>query len=239
MIISIVGDLFKTCLKKPKENLILCRYCQFFSVVGHKIQAWLEPRPSTQTAHFSWLLNWLSCPIMLAKIKMNVPFLFSCCQPFCNPPPLQTLYRYRYRASRPFRELRLRISSAVYSIRNSSIATTLNSLFRVTIVSSKQVLDVEQSNVPHLTSQQTPYTKVDDGAWPELSSPFSFALVVAYCLPLLSQPLPPLSLYIYSVGNQTFLTFCKGWKTKNLCLLIRLHSILYLNEKTKNVLLGA
>lgn len=54
-------------------------------------------------------------------------------------------------------------------------------------------------------------------------------------------PLPPLSLLtllpplaLYSVGKQTFLTFCKGWKTKNLWLLIRLQSVLHLNEKSES-----
>lgn len=76
---------------------------------------------------------------------------------------------------------------------------------------------------------------VEDAAWPELSSSFSFTLVVAYGPPLLSQPSPPPSLTLYSVGKQTFLTFCKGWKTKNLWLLIRLHSIPHLNEKSESV----
>lgn len=77
---------------------------------------------------------------------------------------------------------------------------------------------------------------VEDAAWPELSSSFSFTLVVAYGLPLLSQAPPPLpALTLYSVGKQTFLTFCKGWKTKNLWLLIRLHSVPHLNEKSENV----
>lgn len=67
-------------------------------------------------------------------------------------------------------------------------------------------------------------------AWPELSSPFSLSHVVAYSLSILSRPPSPPTLY--SAGNQTFLTFCKGWKTKNLCLLIRPRSIPHLNVNT-------
>lgn len=69
---------------------------------------------------------------------------------------------------------------------------------RAIIVRSKQVVIPlsswmqNRADVPHLTAKQSLYTKgrcsVEDVAWPELSSPFSFTLVVAYGLPLLSRP---------------------------------------------------
>lgn len=114
---------------------------------------------------------------------------------------------------------------------------------RVIILRSKRVVLYACPWIPITAMRRVwlpnshPLTKgrrsVENEGWPELSSSFSFTPVVA------DGPSPPLPLLLpllalYSVGKQTFLTFCKGWKTKNLWLLIRLRWVPHLNEKSES-----
>lgn len=105
--------------------------------------------------------------------------------------------------------------------------------FRCSLHSLKQcviITNAEQEQDPEPGSQTAPLQQdVVDLSHHPCSTLLSMQVIVSSY----AWPLPPISSTIYSVGNQAFLTFCKGWKTKDLCRLIRLDSVPYLNENAK------
>lgn len=91
-------------------------------------------------------------------------------------------------------------------------------------------LSIKYAGERHLTAKHPPLQQdVTDLSHHPRSPLLSMQVIVSSY----TWPPPPIPSTIYSAGNQAFLTFSKGWKTKDLCLLIRLDSVPYLNENWK------